>query len=64
MTQMWICPRHVRHPLYTVIASPVTNSQSQLDGHSDSWANFAIQKNLRLIHRVHLRAVNGFTYVL
>ena len=29
--------RHVRHPLYTVVASPVvTKSQSQLDGHSDS----------------------------
>ena len=66
MTQMWICLRHVRHPLYTVIASPVTNSQSQLDGHSDSWANFTIQEKFTLesscsltsYKYFHLRAVN------
>ena len=59
MTQMRLCPRHVRHPLYTVIASSVvTESQSQLDGHSDSRPH-SPRKLRQLSHRrVHLRAVN------
>ena len=42
--------RHVRHPLYTVIASPVTESQSQLDSHSDSRLRFS-RKLRQLSHR-------------
>ena len=42
--------RHVRHPLYTVIASPVTESQSQLDSHSDSRLRFS-RKLCQLSHR-------------